>query len=1059
MEYAGFLVSPHQKNSFLNILSWNINGAKTKLEKLDVFKFLLAFDIISLNESKSPLNISIPGYVSFRSKRVTGNASLRGGTIVMVKNYLANQVYNIDNSMIDQVWFQLRCIPSVMFGFCYIPPTDSIYFSHQLFANLNDKIIDYKGYKNVCIIGDMNARFGRSVCTIPSRSNNPDIQKCSYPIVPDEVVSPNDSAFLLSSICTNNDLVVLNNVKTSFCNFPSKKTFKRSKQWVSEIDTVVASFGMLSCFESFSVHQTDWLPSNHAPISINVKLPNVNLELLLSRAEHLGGHGSLTGRGGAQERMGNRPVRYEQIDVPIFLNKIRDIPIPINYTNDVNELANNISKILYDCGSSCTIKNSVHSGVPGLRSNTNTHLRSDSLIGYNSRWDQLLQDPDDARVWKALDWKGQFIDNSNNTNQDYPSDAEFQNLYETQINQHVNDNQMYNHNDEYMTNIPVLDNYINPVEVTNQIQKMKSNKSCGPDGIPPGIYKLLNPEWIILLTTLFNLIFTNAIYPLSWSNAKLFMLFKRGDRKDPNNYRGISIINSIAKFFDMVLCNRLELWFKPYREQAGAQKGRGCIEHIVTLRLLIDYAKKKKIKLFITFVDFSKAYDVVPRDMLFMVLRQLGCGAAMLSVIVAMYSVTKSILGTAIISTLIGVRQGSPTSCLLFIIYVNELIKLLKETCQPDGFLSWLHLLMLMDDTVLLATNRESIIKKVQLLNQFCMRYGMIVNENKTKLMVINGNICDRQPISINDLTIKHCDKYIYLGSPFTADGSLATVIKIHVQEKMPHFHKFMAFLNKNNDLPFVIKKRVFDACLLSAILYGCESWLNGNLKPVVKIYNWALKQLLGVRLTTCNDVCYIESGYSSVNSLVKSKQRTFFAKMYNERYVLQDDPLGFSLKLVLGSSSNTKRYLYNLINIGTSNVIHQDVELLKNNLRSSESSRRKIYCNAINSNLAIHNVYTSKHNIYELYRIAFTRFRVSSHMLAVETGRWNRRGRGRLPMEERLCSCGLIQSEEHVISFCPLSQSLRDNYGFTCINDLMTGSIPNDIVCKIIYEVLEVYK
>ena len=87
-----------------------------------------------------------------------------------------------------------------------------------------------------------------------------------------------------------------------------------------------------------------------------------------------------------------------------------------------------------------------------------------------------------------------------------------------------------------------------------------------------------------------------------------------------------------------------------------------------------------------------------------MVLRQLGCGAAMLSIIVAMYSVTKSILGTAIITTMIGVRQGSPTSCILFIIYVNNLIKLLKETCQPDGFLSWLHLLMLMDDTVLLAT-------------------------------------------------------------------------------------------------------------------------------------------------------------------------------------------------------------------------------------------------------------------------------------------------------------------------------------------------------------------
>lgn len=59
---------------------------------------------------------------------------------------------------------------------------------------------------------------------------------------------------------------------------------------------------------------------------------------------------------------------------------------------------------------------------------------------------------------------------------------------------------------------------------------------------------------------------------MSWSKAKLFMLFKRGNQKDPNNYKGISVINSIAKIFDMIIFNRLELWFKPYREQAGAQK-------------------------------------------------------------------------------------------------------------------------------------------------------------------------------------------------------------------------------------------------------------------------------------------------------------------------------------------------------------------------------------------------------------------------------------------------------------------------------------------------------
>ena len=224
-------------------------------------------------------------------------------------------------------------------------------------------------------------------------------------------------------------------------------------------------------------------------------------------------------------------------------------------------------------------------------------------------------------------------------------------------------------------------------------------------------------------------------------------------------------------------------------------------------------------------------------------------------------------------------RQGSPTFCFLFIVYINDFIKLIKNTCEPDGFLSWLHLLALMDDTVLLATTRVKLVNKIQLLVQFCNKYGMVINEKKTNLMVINGNTQDRDPIIIRDLTVRHCNKYIYLGSPFTADGLLSSVIKAHAHERMAHFHKFIAFIDKNSDIPFVIKKRVFDACLISAILYGCESWINADLQPVAKIYNWALKRLLDVRLTTCNDVCYIESGYVSLKAIVRSKQRKFYNK------------------------------------------------------------------------------------------------------------------------------------------------------------------------------------
>ena len=190
--------------------------------------------------------------------------------------------------------------------------------------------------KDVFIVGDMNARFGHSIGNIPLSSNSPDIQTCSYPVIPDNINTANDNAHILSSICVNNNLVVLNNIKTPFCHFPSKKTFKRNGEWISELDTIVNSYGMLKLVHNFAVHQTDWLPSDRAPISVSVKLPRVNSDILRSRAGFLGGHAALMGHA-RQVRMVRRPVRFEQVNVLDFSNKIRDIPPPINENNDVKK--------------------------------------------------------------------------------------------------------------------------------------------------------------------------------------------------------------------------------------------------------------------------------------------------------------------------------------------------------------------------------------------------------------------------------------------------------------------------------------------------------------------------------------------------------------------------------------------------------------------------------------------------------------------------------------------------------------------------------------------------
>ena len=129
-----------------------------------------------------------------------------------------------------------------------------------------------------------------------------------------------------------------------------------------------------------------------------------------------------------------------------------------------------------------------------------------------------------------------------------------------------------------------------------EINKLKQDKACGPDGISPGIIKFLPAQWYHAILVQFNAVFSSGSYPVSWQSARMITIFKKGIRVLPKNYRAINIINCLAKLYDMVLSTQLSMWFVPYREQAGSQQGRGCVEHIVTLRLLIDLAHRKKQK-------------------------------------------------------------------------------------------------------------------------------------------------------------------------------------------------------------------------------------------------------------------------------------------------------------------------------------------------------------------------------------------------------------------------------------------------------------------------------
>lgn len=238
----------------------------------------------------------------------------------------------------------------------------------------------------------------------------------------------------------------------------------------------------------------------------------------------------------------------------------------------------------------------------------------------------------------------------------------------------------------------------------------------------------------------------------------------------------------------------------------------------------------------------------------------------------------------------------------------------------------------------------------------------------------------------------------------------------------------------------------------MSSILYGCESWFNGDLRPIEKLYTWGIKQLLGVRVTACTELCYVELGYPTLKALIQSKQRRFFQRLWGERRDSVDDPWTHAVGMTLASNTPTGRYINSLIHNSVDDV-KLSIETLKSNIIRSVSSRRSTYL-LMNPSLSVQHIYSSRGKVTELHRVAFSRLRVISHNLAIETGRWNRRGRGRLEVEERLCPCGAVQTELHVIETCPITRTVRDAYNFISWREIIDPDAEFP-VAEIVYRVL----
>ena len=152
-----------------------------------------------------------------------------------------------------------------------------------------------------------------------------------------------------------------------------------------------------------------------------------------------------------------------------------------------------------------------------------------------------------------------------------------------------------------------------------------------------------------------------------------------------DNWRGIMLIESPAKVISSVIANRLSaniLEHEGLEEQNGFMRNRGCCDGIFSLKLALQKRHEHGLGTWAAFIDQVKAFDSVPREGLYEVLKKFGIPPKLIRLIVRLHSdlIVKVQVGLADvkIDSITGVKQGCTMAPILFILYLQAIIEVLE---------------------------------------------------------------------------------------------------------------------------------------------------------------------------------------------------------------------------------------------------------------------------------------------------------------------------------------------------------------------------------------------
>ena len=268
-----------------------------------------------------------------------------------------------------------------------------------------------------------------------------------------------------------------------------------------------------------------------------------------------------------------------------------------------------------------------------------------------------------------------------------------------------------------------LDKEISEEEILQAVKSLKNNKACGDDRVINEYIRSTIGLLLPVFKCIFNYVLETGNIPQDWTLGNIIPIYKKkGDTNDPGNYRGISLLSCFGKFFTTIINLRLNNFLNLnnilLENQIGFRKGYSTLNHVFSLKSLIDIFFSKKKKLYCAFIDFKKAFDTVWRSGLWIKLISFGITGKLFNVVRNIYDNVKSCV------------QLNKS----FLKYNN-----VKNLFLSDNvFDNYLKILLYADDTVIFSETPEGLQKSLNCLAEYCKCRKLSINAEKTEIVIFS---------------------------------------------------------------------------------------------------------------------------------------------------------------------------------------------------------------------------------------------------------------------------------------------------------------------------------